>query len=340
MQRAVKIRHYIKVMESMGYSAAAVLEGSGILPENLKEAGFVIEVRQCKIVVANMIRLTGNQAIGFEMGDRLRMIDLGIFAHAMMSSRTLLHAIDLWVRYGTTLAGMLIQLEMTEDRVGDPVGDWNFTITETSPLGFLYNFCVEEVLMIMVRFGIALTGKPLSMKRITLTYPLPVHVDEYRQRFDCPVEFNAEKTCVTFGSLALHQPLQTNDDELNEVCQARCQQIMRQIVSDSPVSTRLRDLLLKKSAPFLTLGEASEMMGMSPRNLHRQLGREGVTYRDIVNELRIELAKEYLGSGEFLPKEISYLLGFKDPNAFRRAFKAWTGQTVTEYKGRLKTPAQ
>lgn len=327
MQRAVKIRHYIKVMESMGHPATAVLQGAGINTYDLQDAGFVIEVRQCKTVVSNMIRLSGNQAIGFEMGSRLRMIDLGIFAHAMMSSRTLGHAIDLWVRYGTTLAGMLIQLEMTEDSEGE----WNFTITETSPLGFLYNFCVEEVLMIMVKFGIALTGAPLSIKRISLSYPQPIHDATYRRLFDCPIEFNAEKTCVTFSALALHQPLQTNDDELHEVCQARCQQIMRQIVGSSPVSTRLRDLLLRKSSPFLSLNEAAQLMGTSPRSLHRQLKHEGQSYRKIVNRLRLELAKEYLESGDFQPKEISYLLGFKDSNAFRRSFKIWTGQTIGEY---------
>jgi AraC-like DNA-binding protein len=328
MQRVVKIRHYVGVMESMGYLPVAVLEGTGIGADKLAEPGYVIEIRQCKTVVANMIRLTGNQGIGFKVGDRLRMVDLGILAHAMLSSRTLRHAIDLWVRYDGTLAGMLIHLEVTEE----DGGDWSFTINEIVPLGFLFNFCIEEVLMIMVRFGITLTGKPLLMKRIRLSYPAPSHELLYRQAFDCPVEFNSERTCVTFASLPVNEPLQTNDDELNEVCEARCQQIFRQIAGESPVSARLRSQLLKKSSPLPSLGEAADLMGMSPRNLHRQLAREGVTYRGVLNDLRIELAKEYLGSGQFLPKEIGYLLGFKDPNVFRRAFKSWTGQTVTEYR--------
>jgi len=48
----------------------------------------------------------------------------------------------------------------------------------------------------------------------------------------------------------------------------------------------------------------------------------------------LNCANEYLGSGEFQPKEIGYLLGFKDPDAFRRAFKSWTGQTVSEYRSK------
>lgn len=327
MQRAVNIRHYISVMAAMGYSAGAVLDGSGISEDDIAQQGLVVESRQCKRVVANMIRLTGNQGIGFEVGSRMRMVDLGIFAYAMMSSRTLRNAFDLWARFGSAF-GTLIQFDLAEKNKDH----WSLTFHETSPLGFLYNFCVEEALMITLNFGMAIVGEPVSVKHISLTYPAPSHEALYRKYFNCPIEFNAEKTCITFNGPFLDQPLKTNDDELNEVCQARCQQIMRQIASDSPISTRLRELLLRKSSPLLTLGESAELMGISSRHLRRQLEREGVTYRGIVNELRIELAKEYLSSGEFLPKEISYLLGFKDPDAFRRAFKAWTSQTVTEYR--------
>ena len=140
MQRAAKNRHYIRVMESMGYPATAVLEGSDINASNLDEPGFAIEVRQCKTVVANMIRLSDNQAIGFEMGNQLRMTDMGIFDYAIMSSRTFLHAIDLWARYDTTLAGMLIRHDLAQDSEGN----WGFTMSEIEPLGFLYSFCCEE----------------------------------------------------------------------------------------------------------------------------------------------------------------------------------------------------
>lgn len=330
MKRIVKIRHYVDVMVSMGHPAAAVLEGSGIAVADLSQPDFISELHQCKKVVANMMRLSGNQAIGFEVGSRMRMVDLGILAHAVMSARTPMHVVDLWMRYGRTIADMLIRFDLAVESEDN----WRFAIVETAPLGFLYNFCVEEALTMVQKFGASLMGEPLSFRRISLTYPAPSHEALYRRYFACPIEFNAEKTSITFGTPPLHQPLKTNDDELNEVCEARCQQIMRQIASDSPTGTRLRGLLLKNASPFPALGESAVLMGMSPRNLRRQLAQEGTTYRDIVNELRIELAKEYLRSGEFLPKEVSYLLGFKDPNAFRRAFKSWTGQTVSDYRAR------
>ena len=334
MLRAVKIRYYLSVMESMGYPASAILEGAGIEAENLAAADYVIDVNQCKKVVANMIRLSGDQGIGFEIGARMRMTDLGIFAYAMMSARTLRGAFDLWARYCSAF-GMLIRLDLVEDNQDQ----WGLTINEVSPLGFLYNFCVEEALSITLNFGFALTGETVAVKSVSLSYPSPSHEAAYRKVFNCPITFNAEQTCITFSKPSLDQPLKTNDDELNAVCQAHCQQIMRNIEGSGPMRTRLRDLLLRNSSPLSNLSESAALLGTSPRNLRRQLEREGVTYREIVNELRIDLAKEYLASGELQAKEIGYLLGFKDPDAFRRAFKSWTGQTVSDYRVKTKHPS-
>jgi len=46
-----------------------------------------------------------------------------------------------------------------------------------------------------------------------------------------------------------------------------------------------------------------------------------------LNELREELAIHYLSSTQFSSAEISFLLGYEEPNSFFRAFRTWTGQT-------------
>ena len=41
-----------------------------------------------------------------------------------------------------------------------------------------------------------------------------------------------------------------------------------------------------------------------------------------------ELARHYLSNSDLSGSQISYLLGFENPNSFFRAFHAWTGFTA------------
>ena len=66
--------------------------------------------------------------------------------------------------------------------------------------------------------------------------------------------------------------------------------------------------------------------------MRRQLQQERSSYRRIVEELRIELTLDYLKSSGISTKQLSERMGFDDVNAFRRAFKKWTGKTVRDYR--------
>lgn len=66
-------------------------------------------------------------------------------------------------------------------------------------------------------------------------------------------------------------------------------------------------------------------MGLSRQTLYRRLREEGVTFEDLLDDLRHRLALRYLRADHLSVKAASYRLGFSDPAAFSRAFKRWTG---------------
>lgn len=84
----------------------------------------------------------------------------------------------------------------------------------------------------------------------------------------------------------------------------------------------------------LSLEEMARQIGISPYYLSKLFKEtEGTGYIEYTTKLRMDYAKEQLGSTDRSIKEICHDAGYQDPNYFSRIFKKWTGRTPTEYRG-------
>ncbi|MEL6243329.1 MAG: AraC family transcriptional regulator ligand-binding domain-containing protein [Pseudomonadota bacterium] len=75
------------------------------------------------------------------------------------------------------------------------------------------------------------------------------------------------------------------------------------------------------------IGEAADRMRLSRRSLQRRLKDEDQSFQAILEDTRRSMALHYLETTELSTDEISYLLAYRDPNSFYRAFQGWTGMT-------------
>lgn len=81
-----------------------------------------------------------------------------------------------------------------------------------------------------------------------------------------------------------------------------------------------------------TIGEISRIFGVSGQSMQRQLREHGVTFQELVNAARKELALHYLEDDDVPLTEISQLLGYSELSAFSRAFRSWTGMSPQRYR--------
>ena len=84
-----------------------------------------------------------------------------------------------------------------------------------------------------------------------------------------------------------------------------------------------------------TLEKAARLAGTSARTLQRRLDEEGVTYSQLLEELRHDLAVYLLRDPGRQAAEISQELGYRDPAIFTRAFRRWTGTTPSRFRETL-----
>lgn len=328
MFQPVKVRQYLAFMKAKGYSAEAVLRNSNVDPAKLADSTYLMSVEQAKVIVGNMITLTGDQGIGLEIGKATEPMDLGIVGYAIMSAESGREALRYWINYSNALVGTLAEIEL-EEHASD---DWSLIFTQSIPLGFVYNFCVEELMAMSVRLSSILTATTSSLKQLELSYPAPAHQQLYEQFFKGPVKFNSKITRLRFSSPDLNLALRSNDKNFNQICARQCELLAREVGALSPIESRIRDILLRSRGRIPSIQVISQEMRMSARTLRRHLQDEGTSYQKLVGAFRTDLAKEYLSSVSISTKEVAFLLGYDDTNAFRRAFKEWTGKTIKEFR--------
>jgi AraC-like DNA-binding protein len=108
--------------------------------------------------------------------------------------------------------------------------------------------------------------------------------------------------------------------------------LVQSLAEPKPAARCFRKEVETAIEPMLGQGEVSieavaAQLAMSRQTLYRRLRTEGVTFEEILEAKRRQLAVRYLKLDQLSVKAAAYKLGFSDPAAFSRAFKRWTGSS-------------
>ncbi|CAN0605581.1 unnamed protein product, partial [Ectocarpus sp. 12 AP-2014] len=84
-------------------------------------------------------------------------------------------------------------------------------------------------------------------------------------------------------------------------------------------------LLTRRGRTIPDVATAARALNMSTDQFRKRLWRQGSSYKALVLETRMVLARNYLTSTSLGIQEIAYLLDYSNPGAFSRAFKNFYG---------------
>jgi AraC-like DNA-binding protein len=82
----------------------------------------------------------------------------------------------------------------------------------------------------------------------------------------------------------------------------------------------------------LSINLIADVAGMSARSLQRVLKSQGFSYRDLLDETRLNYAVKHLQNPSTDIGDIAKHLGYSDAAHFTRAFKGWTGVSPSTYR--------
>jgi AraC-like DNA-binding protein len=316
--------------------AYAQLKEASVEPEPLlREAGLThhqIGDPDARLRVRDQIRFLNLAAsalhdnlLGFHLAQPIDLRELGLFYYALASSEVLSEALQRGARYSSIVneSIFLRYVEGAEVRV---------TFEYVGVSRHLDRHQIEFCMVTLVRMCRQLAGFRVVPTRVRFTHRRENADSECFEFFGGDLEFGAATDEVAFAKSIGQMPIVSADPYLNKVLIAYCEEALSRRRKHSGA---FRSSVENAIVPLLPhgkarAGEIARRLGMSQRTFARRLALEGLTFSEILQALRSDLAERYLADKDLSVSRIAWLLGFQEVSAFTHAFKRWSGKAPRE----------
>ena len=317
-------RQLLDAIEAAGVSPPALALQCQIAPQRLSSG--VTPPELDRFLCAAWAQVN-DSAFGLKAGQALRPERLGLAGLLMMTSPTLLSALQRKARYCPLAWG---------DRYVVVVNDQGVDVViecavEHRPYGPAK---VDMEVSSLVSMARLFTGHAVVPRWVNLSQPPPPHEALYRELLGCPVHFGQAENRLALRASDADLPFLSAQPEAGQALEIGAQALLRRRLPES-LGARTRalvDQLMPNGEP--SLERVAARLCMSPRTVQRRLALEGTHFRAIVDSARRDLAEQALRQGDANPEELAWRLGFSEAASFYRAFKRWTGKTPGQARGR------
>jgi AraC-like DNA-binding protein len=312
-----------EVLEAWNIEASELLAGTGLNTRVLEEPHARVPIDVFNRIVARARTLTGEPALGIFIGLRRRVTMYGFLGFAVMSASSLREALELTVRFSSTIT-TAIKLSLWEE--GDQAA---LRVEECCDVGECRDVAVLALILGLDQIGRALTGRS-APGEADIALPKPAYFDRFshtlpRLNFDRPV------TQILFKQHQLDLPLATPDRAGLRLAREQCERALLELRLDGGIVERVRALISGRDG-FRSLEEVSAGMRVSSRTLKRRLAAQGVSFSELLDHERCQLARTLVTGSSLTLLEIAERLGYSSVPNFARAFRRWTGQTPAAYR--------
>ncbi|MGH9862604.1 MAG: AraC family transcriptional regulator [Candidatus Acidiferrales bacterium] len=269
---------------------------------------------------------TGSEAIALEAAEQLPVGAYRVYDFLMMASSTVGDCFRRMVAY-YPLVNEALRFRVQMNNKGAQVELHSPAGSARIPRPY-----VEFIFSLVLRRLRHMTGQEPPLREVDFAFAAPANIGPYHRRFAAPVRFGQTTNQIVFAREVLRLHLLQGDTELAEVLEEHAQRLMHRVPGEDqfPVAVRaaVEDALTSGAAE---LSSVSRALGMSPRSLQRRLAENGLTYREVFDEVQWERCRKLLAERGMPLQEVSFALGFSEPSAFHRAFRRWSGMTPQEY---------
>lgn len=272
-------------------------------------------------------RLSGRDDFGLLIGQRSSLEEMGLAGQLARCADTVGAALESFVEHFNLHDGAATMGLATGDEFAHfvyAIAEHGMTDTRHFQLG-----------AIAIAFNIMqdLCGNAWRPDLVTVACRSPSNVRACQKFFRAPVRFDSQESALVFKRHWLERSLPPVDPHLRRRIERDVAALEMNLHADIPATVRR---LVRKQLLFgpSSMERVAATLGMHRRTLDRKLHQRGVRYRELVESVKDEVARQLLRDTGLQVQQIAESLHFASAANFATAFRRWTGMTPREYRRR------
>lgn len=323
--RAVTLKNYLPVADRCGIHGRELLRKHQITPAMIANPDNLLPYANVLRLLEDSAEQSGQESFGLLMAESRTLADHGDVSLLISHQPTLRDALAVAIDYGN-LINQHFALSI------EPRGKQVFLHEETLASSDLpKRQAVELSTALLNRLCASILGDQWHPRLVCFSHAKPSSLTIHERVFHAKLEFNASSNGILCDASALDLPNPRADPEMAAIARKFMGGARQGLERELVFTVRKAVYLL------LPLGKAkvkhiAPSLGMSVRTLQRHLDDWGLSFSDLVNEVRREMVLGHLGNKGNDIEQVARMLGYTKPTSFTRWFKSQYGVPPQQWR--------
>lgn len=188
----------------------------------------------------------------------------------------------------------------------------------------VYDAAAGIISNIMLQF----CGTNFRALKMTFPYAKPADLTPYQHLPVDQLHFGGSVVELSLKPSVLDQALPGHSDELKWILNDYLSHQREQLTASRLVEDMIRRLL---PTGHCTLPVIADALSMTVRTLQSRLEEEQVSFRELLENVRKEIALFHLRRGDMQLTQLAMVLGYSELSAFSRSFRNWYGVSPRQW---------